>query len=358
MSLLVSLSAYQTWQRCEAQYYYRYVRKLRPLLPDIAPERGSMLHSYLEAFYSSVRDGLSPTSAHERGQYALMDYTDKLKVAAATAFYAGSEELASEYQSLLGHVVDIAERYYNVRGKQDVEEFEILAVEETLDLALAGGITSRSVIDLVTRSRDTGLVWLWEHKTTKTVPDSKLRIRDLQTLLYSEVFQRVKRIEIDGIMWNYLRTKDPDIPHQNKPRGKTERARFSVAQSVDTTKDIWERTLRAADEDPGDPYYANITARLENADTTVWFPRFEHVIVADPGLLLTDYAIEATRIRYARWTWENGIATPVRSIRRDCDFCPFYRICETVIVGGDEEDAIRMKFTIGGSSSPVPEETT
>lgn len=358
MPLLVSLSAYQTWQRCETQYYYRYVRKLRPILPEIAPERGIMLHGYLEAYYRSLREGLDRDKAHERGQYAIMEYTDKLKVAAATAFYGGNEELAQEYQSLLGRVVDIAERYFNVRGKTDADQFEILAVEETIDLALAGGITSRSVIDLVARERDRGLVWLWEHKSVKAVPDSKLRIRDLQTLLYATVFERTRGIHIDGIMWNYLRTKDPDVPHQNKSKGKAERARFSVAQSVDTTRDIWERTLRSVGEDPDDPYYATIAKRLEHADTTIWFPRYEHVIVADPGLLLNDYAIEATRIRYARWAWEQGVATPVRSIRRDCDFCPFYRVCEAVITGGDEEDAIRMKFTVSTRESASEEEPT
>lgn len=339
MSITVSLSAYQSWQRCEQQYYYSYVKKLRPVVKDIAPERGTLLHEYLSAYYSGLRDGMHPVDADAAGLEKLETHAAKLKEAASVAFYAGDDEVALSYQTLLEEVIDTAARYYMARGEADAERYEVLMVEERIELKLFRGITSASVIDLVVRDRHSGYIWLTEHKTAKSIPDSAVRIRDFQTMLYARVLEHLD-YHVDGILWNYIRTKMPDKPHQNKD------GRFSRAIAIDTTWSVYESVVAAAGQNP--EHYADVRQRLEGNDYTVWFPRYEHVVVSDADLLLEDYAREALNMRRAQTAWQSGEVHPIRSLRRDCDFCAYYRLCEAAITGGDEEDVIRMRFMQGG----------
>lgn len=335
MKITVSMSAYAAWQRCQESYYYSYVRRLRPIVKDTAPERGTLLHEYLAEYYSQISSGSPPQWAHECGQRVVLTHSREIGAAAQAAFLIGDEEKAQEYQDLLTVVLDIAQRYYEARGRHDADRYEVLLVEKSISLRLYVGITSRSIIDLVVRDRASGYIWLVEHKSTKSVPDSAVRLRDFQTMLYARVLEH-KGMHVDGILWNYMRTTLPAVPHQNQ------NGRFSKAIAIDTTWPIYKAAVEAAGQDPA--FYDDVRERLEGNETTVWFPRFEHVVVTDAELLLRDYAKEALNMRRARVAWSRG-EKPIRTLARDCSFCAYFRICETVITGGDEEDAIRMRFT-------------
>lgn len=334
--LSFSLSAMQTWQRCEQRYYYSYVRKLRPIQRAIAPERGIVLHAYLAEYYQGLKNDAPPLAAHQAGLATIMLREREMKAAAATAFYSGLEDEAREYLDLVPSCISIADRYFRARGEQDADEYDVEFVEQDLSFKLSPGIVSRSIIDLVLVSRDTGLRWLVEHKSTRSVPDSTVRLRDLQTLLYAHVLGRVG-VHIDGVLWNYLRTKEPDHPHQNKD------GKFSRAVSIDTTWEIYRKAVLDAGQ-PEDAYI-DVKARLEGKELLVFFPRFERVIVADQDIMLEDYVREALRMRQSRLRWQRGKERPIRTIQRDCTYCEFYRCCEAAITGGDEEDVIRVKFT-------------
>ena len=334
--LSFSLSAMQTWQRCEQRYYYSYVRKLRPLQRAIAPERGVILHAYLAEYYQGLLNEAPPLAAHQAGLATIMLREREMKASAASAFYAGLEDEAREYLALVPSCVAIADRYFRARGERDAERYDVEFVEQDLEFKLATGIMSRSIIDLVLIERDTGLRWLVEHKSTRAVPDSAVRLRDLQTLLYAEVLERIN-VHVDGVLWNYLRTKEPDVPHQNKD------GRFSRAVSIDTTWEIYRKAVLDAGQ-PEEAYH-DVRTRLADKELTTFFPRFEHIIVADTAIMLNDYVQEALRMRLARTRWQRGSEKPVRTIQRDCTYCEFYRCCEAAIMGGDEEDVIRVRFT-------------
>lgn len=330
--------------RCEQLYDYSYVRKLRPLVKDVAPQRGTILHEYLSTFYSGLVEGLSAEQAHTAGHMRLLDYEKQLNVAVAAAFYAGQEELAADYKTLLAEMQSIVDRYFIVRGLDDSRRYDVLAVERTITAELVAGVTSRSIIDLVLFDRQRELTFLVEHKTTKNIPESALRIRDFQTLLYAEVLRRRTEITIDGVLWNYIRTKAPTVPEPLKSGGITRR------KDIDTTWEVYSQAVRDLGRDPAE--YEEMRERLEGREETVFFPRYEHVIVTEPVMLLEDYASVAKRVQTQRLLWANGVSRPVRSLTRDCDYCAYYRLCEAAITGGDEEDIIRMRFTTEKEERP------
>lgn len=337
-----SLSAFQDWQQCEAKYNFNHVRKLRSTFKMPALERGIILHDYLETYYNAIKASVDAASAHEMGMAKLAQHTQRVEIAAAGAHYGGDAELALDLARMPDELRDIATRYHRIRGYGDAQRFQVLIVEHHLNVLLVQGIRSNSVIDLVTRDRENGRVFLWEHKTTGNVPSSAFRIRDLQTTLYAEVLWNQMKVKVDEIMWNYLRTKVPQIPHQNKATKANPVGPLSKAVNVDTTWEVYSARLTELGLDFED--YVDVFQRLKDAEQNVFYPRYANQVVVDQQELLIDYAVEAGRARQARYMWANGMSRPTRTLTRGCDYCPFIKICEAELMGGDGEEVVRLRF--------------
>lgn len=342
-----SLSAFQAFQRCEQQYHYRYVRRLRQRAKDVAPQRGSMIHSYLAAYYTALKDGSDPASAHHFGLLALDEYQDEITIAINAAKSVGRDDLVEGYRKILDDCLQICERYHIARGRADADWYEVLLVEQPVVVEIATGIQSTSIIDLVMKDRRTKRTLLWEHKSVATVPDTPVRLRDFQTLLYAEVLSTTHGIHVDEVLWNYLRTKLPAVPEPLVKGGLTRR------KDIDTTWEVYESALLKAGYNPD--RYSDMKERLKSKELDVFFPRYNHVIVADTNLLLEDYATTSLRMRRAVWEWEHGRNRPVRTITRDCSWCGYNRVCEVALMGGDEDDIIRRHYRTAGERDPADE---
>lgn len=338
-----SNSAYQAFQSCEQKFEFRYVRGLRPHVNPIAPTKGIIFHEYLDKYYTALKAGSLPGEAHvNAAEQSIVAKEQEFLAAAQTAYTVGEEELAAQYAGVTAELTKLAINYYTERGAGDADRYIPLIVEKRLQTRLIPGMDDVGVVDLVTRENDTGAINLWEHKTTANVPSSSYRIRDFQTLKYSKVLEKEHDLHIDYVLWNYIRTKLPAIPHQNKPTRAGGEGAFSRAKDVDTTWAVYEAAVIAAGQSPA--AYADVEERLRGREYTVFFPRYEHVIVAT-DLLVDDYVTTARRAYKAQKDWAAGRAHPVRTLTRDCDWCPYYRVCEAVLTGGDEADAIALKFT-------------
>lgn len=333
----VSLSAFQVWQQCETRYYYQYVRKLRIRDKFVAPTLGRVLHEYLEHYHNNLAAGYSAEDSHLSAQLKTSANVEpEIRQYAQTAYLGGAEELAKELLEIPHLAGRITDRYFKVRGRSDAERYKFLLVERWLNLPIYDGIRSTGVADLVTQDQETGRLNLWEHKSTQNVPSDSVRLRDLQTMLYSVKLRWQEGLTIDSVIWNYIRTKEPSVPEVLKSGQLTKR------NNLDST---WETYLATAEENGlylGEDY-SEVRDRLLDRELTVFFPRYEQVIVVSENVLMDDYIIEARRMKRAREAWANG-STPVRSISRSCDYCEYNKVCMAVLTGGDEEDVIRMRF--------------
>lgn len=344
MTFQVSLSAYQEWQKCEMRWYLGYVRRLKLKEQAYAPTLGRALHEYLEGYYKSIRDGLSPDDAHLRAQFdASNKFVPEARGYAQTAFLAGMEDLAKEYSELPTKAGSLTDRYYAARGRDDALRYEVLHVEQVLNMEITEGITSLGYTDLVTRDRETGRTNLWEHKSTQYVPQDSVRLRDFQTMLYGIKVRHLLGTPIDSITWNYIRTKEPAVPEVLKSGGLT------LRKDIDTTWEVYAATAKRAGIDPYESKYDELRERLDGREMTVFFPRYEVPVVIDESVLMNDYIEESRRMRDAKQAFMAGVRQPIRSLSRDCDYCSFFRVCQAALTGGDEEDVIRMKFTEGSS---------
>lgn len=332
-----SNSANDAFKRCEQLFSYRYVDGLQPFVRDIAPAKGIVIHEYLEAYYEGLRLGRKSGDAHiEAASKTILGQEQLFLAAAQTAYTIGDDKTAAAYAGLTAELVKLANFYYEIRGADDADLHKVIFVERRLRTPIAPMIDDVAVIDLLTQEQETGACCLWEHKSTSNVPSSSYRVRDFQTLKYARILENKLDIHVDFVIWNYLRTKLPVVPHQNK------NGSFSRAVGIDTTWGFYKAAVEAAGQNAA--AYADIEEKLLGRETSVFLPRYEHAIVAT-DVLITDYIGTAKRAYVAQREWAAGRSRPIRTLTRDCDWCSYYRLCEAVLTGGDEADAIRLRFT-------------
>lgn len=292
---------------------------------------GILIHDYLSTYYGLVQEGMVAVDAHVNAQDSLSEKHGPLMlemIEAARA--AGADDAVSILADILPKATRITDRYFYARGARDANEFEILYNEIAISEELERGIVSKGRIDLVTRHRGNGRINLWEHKSTTTIPDSTTRLFDLQTPVYASQLD----VEIDAVIWNYLRTKEPTEPKLTQ-RGMLSRA------AIDTTWEVYQEAIKKYKLNPN--HYEHMREPLAGRELSAYFARYEQVIVAD--LIIDDYIIGAYEIERQERRWAAGVLQPLRSLSRDCAWCEMLMLCKTALTGGDEEDMIRLRYT-------------
>lgn len=338
----ISYSAVQDWRTCQQRYAYRYIEGLEAKVQDAAPTLGSILHDYLEHYYSAFFAGIKhpkPIKAHtEAVAYIREEWAAKLKGLAFAAHAADADGVAAEFTGMLDKAERIVDRYWENRGRADSTEHTVLLCEQAVEFPLTTSIITPLRVDLVTQD-SAGLVWLWEHKSGKEIPPPQRRLKDLQTVLYAAIVEEAYGIKPDGVIWNYLRTKEPTVPvvlKSGKEKGQVTRKR-----DLDTTWEVYLAIIEEAGLDPLD--YDDQRVRFENAEQTNFFPRHDLPLMQSEQVLLRDFVTSATQIKYAV---EQGAGfIPVRNINYHCDWCPMRQLCQAVILGGDDTDLKARLFT-------------
>jgi|GEM_PF-1968467 len=334
----VSLSQVGLWRNCEQAYTYRYMEGLEPKAAVVPLERGKIVHEYLSGYYQRLMDGGAGAEEAHQAAFAAIEATwrEKLVALAETAEWVGASEAADELLGLWAEVVDLVEGYWVVHGREDAERWKVLAVEVPLRVRLFGSVTSLGVADLVVRDEGTGIVYLTEHKTAKTIPSTRYRLRDAQTLLYNEELRVVKGITAEGHLWNYVRTEPPSVPHINKD-GKVSKAK------IVTTWAVYARAV--AEAGGGLEDYADVREYLEGLWEEQYYPRYSYLLLGNRNLLIRDYVASARAIERAREAHAAGKWTPVRNLTFMCDRCPFGKLCDGELVAGGTDQIRAMHYT-------------
>jgi hypothetical protein len=336
--LTLSYSAISTWRECRKKYAYAYVEKLRPKFKGPQLSLGEILHEYLELYYKRLQGAMHPRAAHAASLADIeAKWRSELELARDAAYALSDVELGDTYGAMWDEIVRIASRYFVVRGHADASSFAVLLVEEPFSYPLIPGVNTVGTIDLVTRDRD-GNIALWEHKTVRSIPRTMRRLRDLQTTLYKAVAEQVFSEtvpRVDLVIWNYLRTKPPSVPEQLKT------GELSRRKNLDTTWAVYYEEILKLGLDPED--YEDMRVLLEGREERMFYPRMAVPIVSDEGILLRDFITSAREIVTA--LPELAHSDPVRSIGTHCDYCPYARLCEAVITGGEVAPLERQLFT-------------
>ena len=345
--LSVSYSAVLDVRACEQRYWYRYVDKIKPRVTAAPLELGTLIHDCFEAFYRvGMRDGFEYSDeafkeAKKAALRALRKSSKEVHSFAALAAALGDETRAHELEAIPETARNLMRAYFRVMGKKDLRNHKIIMVEEWFDWEVKPDVFLPGKIDLVTQDSG-GAYWLWEHKTTGNIPRPDSRFRDLQTLIYSAALDELFNIKVAGVIWNYIHTKSPKSPKLLK------NGTYSVAKGQTLTREL---VLEAAKEAPGFEVQPllDIARRQERG---IMFQRFQLPVSAKENVLLRDYVHSVEQIEVMR---SNPQYQPIRNITQQCNWCPFQKLCQAVVLGGDTGALMRKHFTRsskkGGKSS-------
>lgn len=250
--MIVSFSAIQTYLTCSQKYAIKYRDGLRLIAPQAHFEVGSIIHA---AFVPIL-------TAHWRGE-SLPDAESAVREGCRILREKREMTLDSEEHAM--HAVRALEWHV---PRMDLARWETLtyqdapAVELELRVPFAGEDTHlQAHIDWVARSRDSGRVYIIDHKTSKhRMADQGWCENDLQLALYRHACE-VSGIVIDGALLHQMCYIPPADPEPLK-RPKKGQRRFSTAKNQRTDWETYQNALIRHGEDPAD--YDDVRDMLDN----------------------------------------------------------------------------------------------
>jgi CRISPR/Cas system-associated exonuclease Cas4 (RecB family) len=279
--------------------------KVKPL----ALERGVIIHSLLESYY--------------KGE----DWMPKLK-AYAKQFNSLMEEEREYYGANFPEdLKSIMERYVKTyKGKKE----KILAIELSFvdnPVEILPGLKLRGIIDLIIK--DERGTWIVEHKTHKRIPGEEQRFYDMQTALYTIVAEKLG-YKIDGILWNYLRTKPPTIPKALVKGG------ISRAKDIDTDYDTYYKAIIEAGCKPEDYQEELNRVKFNKFFERRYMPKSERLNQS----ILKEVQYIAKRIsKIAKY--------PYRALdKMICQGCSYKSLCQSELLGLDTEFILKNEYKV------------
>ena len=305
----VSYSEIMAYRRCPKIHDYAYVQRIQKRSRGAPLMRGTILHTMLDAV---INKRLIKGYIGNGPCVVLEDYEDRY----GEMFLSEVDE----YGTIIDDCRTIFRNYITEYAKEllTYEETEIfVAADLSNDLRLIG------YIDKIARDTE-GRRWIMDHKFMKDIPGLDMRFTDIQLVVYCYLWnQQFPDRPINGIMWDYARTKVPTIPDMLKScKG------LSKNRTMSTTV----ATYRAAIKDCGfnEADYAEHLQFLEEKGAEF----YERSPVPVPSKRLIDVVMEDFRITASTIQCMKGL--PVRNKGRfTCMGCQYKEICDAELYDND-----------------------
>jgi hypothetical protein len=243
-----------------------------------------------------------------------------------------------EYFGIEEMISDIMEGYFAYYRNDDLKPVTIKKDSEVryaehsflVPLIEEENIYFGGIIDMiVSDSKDR--VWLMDHKTHKTLPKGDLSYLNIQSNLYAWAMNQLKELPNPaGMVWNYIRWKQPSKPQLLK------NGSLSKSSKIDTTWDIYKKAIREAGLDIKD--YEDMKEALEGKEEDFYvrhyLPFNKHV----QNAIVEDAKSTALEIKYKAGKLKD------RNITRDCSWCEFYPLCQAELKGLDTSTILKFDF--------------
>lgn len=308
----VSQTRVDLWRRCKQAHYYRYDEGLEKKVKARPLVFGSLIHSMIQ------------TDAEGDDPFSVLDEIDPTQLAVF-------EDQQKLYGDILTDARIIFEEYLKKYKEDDLWfcRMNRKSAEHRFELEIADGLTLIFVLDAIGITKRDGLRWIVENKTGAAIPEIDTRWRNLQTSVYIKAIQLMGLKPVDGILWNYIRSKSPTRPQLLKSGELSQK-------KIDTLPGAVIRTIRDEGLDPSE-YHDLIKKAEQNIPT--WFIR-------DRTPVLT---------RVVESVWDDFICSSIeirdshgkrheRTIGRHCSWCDYERICRAELTGGDSDRVKRRGY--------------
>lgn len=214
--------------------------------------------------------------------------------------------------------------------------------------------------DLVWRHADTGLIWLEEHKTAKTISLGHLSLDNQAGTYWATAARDLQREGVlkgneflAGIEYNFLRKAVPD----DRPTDAE-----GYATNKPTKQDYIDALTRWLSDYDGEGDYTvnpkNTLAQLEQMAQEAGIIVLGQRSKVQPKPLFVRHEVHRTRAEMRSQLiraqqdalqmeiFRDGLLPPTKSTSKDCQWCTFRDICELQERGGDWESLRDVAFRI------------
>lgn len=192
---------------------------------------GSVMHVGLEEIYradifrSDGQAAIAKWEAAKLAELADMSVVKTERRWVPVLNESDAESYEAEIREICGRARRVIKRYYE-KYISDGKRWEFLAVEQAYRIPLDAGSGRKSSLwdlvfrpDIVARDKVTGQMWVWDHKTSSVADKFRSRLGlegRPQMSVYLGALQKVFGRYFTGVVYNFIRSKEPVIPWLNK----------------------------------------------------------------------------------------------------------------------------------------------
>jgi hypothetical protein len=312
----VSHSRIKTWRRCEKQFDYKYVQKLRAKSKNKNLEMGSWIHELLMHY----RDGEDWLKHHRELERKFNTYFE--------------EERESLGHDMPEQCLRLIRSYIRQYGKKDQRDYKVVDTEMDEVVTLPNGLEVNVIIDLIVEDRKGGL-WGWDYKTRTKFDPKDLILLDPQYSLYYGAMELMGYKRMQGFVVDEIRKKAPTVPKLLVRGG------LSKTKSIDT--DVWTymAAIRNNGLNPDD--YASILAHIATNQKERFFRRT--YFPKDPPVTKRVFR-EAVK---SAQEIENHRGVYTRTVDHSCIYmCDYRDLCIVELHGGDTSLMKKKQFVRKG----------
>lgn len=304
---------------CLKRFEYRWVNKLvkRPQQVGTALRRGIWLHRCLEL--------------HHQGK----SWQDEVRKMARWGVSNGVP--VEDVKALVVECADIMQGYIDYWAKEEREHgaWKVIAAEDPVTFTI-GTQEYRTTIDLVIQ--DHRGTWIVEHKSTADIPPANWRAIDPQTAMQYLGWKTARKIPIDGIIFNYLWTKQAPTPRVKK------NGEFYAADKMVTTTRAFDRAVpevsklwTGSQDEYRDYLIAKRQAWVRDSLFYQRYPVFRPEANIAETLLDAEDAVTAVAMSEKQGHYRRSFH-PLTCRR----FCPYSNLCSLEYTTGQPSQVTRM----------------
>lgn len=310
----VSQSKVKTWRKCRQAYWYRYVESLRKKVKARPLTFGSLIHEMIES-HANNEDPFHVLRVAERKQGKM---------------FRAEYEL---YGDIINDVRVIMSDYFAYHKKDDITYLPIKGqyAEHEFNVDLGDGITATGKVDaFATRNK---LKWMVEHKSFgNQMPNEDARWRDLQSSVYIRIGEMLGWPRVDGLLWDYIRSKPPQSPQFLKNGTVARRA-------IDTLPTKIREFVEANKKQVGS--HAGRLMSMATANQSRYFQRIYVPTKPDViGKVFADFIETAREMRDLHGKRR------ARTVDRHCSWCDYEGLCRAELRGGDVDFIKEKDFEV------------
>lgn len=349
---VITTSERTAFKRCPQRWWWQYREGLTPRTISDAFWFGIAIHLGLAEFYQL---------GYKRKPKAMLDvfidFVDNDDMSRMIRTRPDGTEDTEKYVAAKELGIGMLKNYIVHYGKD--RDWDVIFTEHPFQIIIPHPDDSKrdialftSTFDGVYRDRNTGKIWLMEHKTAAAITTSHLAMDDQGGAYWAVATQVLRSVGIlgpkeviAGIMYNFLRKALPD-----------ERPRDAQGYATNKpTKDHYIAALTEADVAFNPKATIDVLAEAARLSrVTVLGERSK----SQPAPLFHREPVMRTQRQRRRQIFnianeakamelmKDGIVQPYKTPTRDCPGCPFYNMCELDDLGADVDEFRDAMFVV------------